>query len=94
MRLESLELGKFFHQLFYAVLLKLYCNLGIVPIALAAKDGAHAVFGMADARALALAMAAHAAVSANGGEDHRLEGAGEVGGQQTHRPPSESNKMC
>ena len=55
MRLESFELGKFFHQLFYAVLLKLYCNLRVVPIAFATKDGANAVLGVANARALAQA---------------------------------------
>ena len=55
MWLESFELGELLHQLFYAVLLKLYCNLGVVPIAFAAKDGALAVFGVADARALAQA---------------------------------------
>ena len=53
--LESFELGELFHQLFYAVLLKLYCNLRVVPIALAAKDGADTVFWMTDARALAQA---------------------------------------
>src|SRR5664280_2519046 len=55
MWLESFELGELFDQLFYAVLLKLYCNPGVIPISLAAKDGADAVFGMTDARALAQA---------------------------------------
>src|SRR5665213_689048 len=56
--LESLKLGELLHQLFYAVPFKLYCNLRVVPFAFAAKDGAHAVFGVADARALAQAGAA------------------------------------
>jgi hypothetical protein len=37
------------------VLLKLYCNLRVVPIAFAAKDGPFAVFRVAYARALAQA---------------------------------------
>jgi len=52
MWLESFELGELLHQLFYAVLLKLYCNLRVVPIAFAAKDGSYAVLGVANARAL------------------------------------------
>src|ERR1700733_14634062 len=50
--LQALQLGELFHQLFYAVLLKLYCNLRVIPIAFATKDGSFAVLGMADASAL------------------------------------------
>ena len=50
--LEAFQLGELLHQLFYAVLLKLYCNLRVIPIAFATKDGSFAVLGMADASAL------------------------------------------
>jgi hypothetical protein len=53
--LESFELGELLHQLFYAVLLKLYCNLRVVPIALAAKDRSFAIFRVAHTRTLAQA---------------------------------------
>ena len=45
--LESFQLGKLLYQLFYAVLLKLYCNLRIVPIAFATKDSTLTIFGVA-----------------------------------------------
>ena len=50
--LEALQLGKLLHQLLHAVLLKLYCNLRIIPIAFATKDGSFAVLGMPDSRSL------------------------------------------
>jgi hypothetical protein len=50
--LEALQLGKLLHQLLHAVLLKLYCNLCIIPIAFATKDGSFAVLGMPDPRSL------------------------------------------
>src|SRR5438067_808611 len=49
---EGLKLGELLHQLLHAVLLKLYCNLRVVPFAFAPKYGADAVFRVSDARAL------------------------------------------
>jgi hypothetical protein len=49
---EALQLGELLHQLLHAVLLKLYCNLRIIPIAFATKDGALAILRMPDARSL------------------------------------------
>jgi hypothetical protein len=47
--LKSLKLGELLHQLFNAVLLKLYCNLGVIPIPFASKDGSLPVFRVPDA---------------------------------------------
>ena len=45
------------------MLLKLYCNLRVIPIAFAAKDGSLAVFGMPDTRSLLQAGLAGAQLS-------------------------------
>src|SRR5271154_7560514 len=50
--LEALQLGKLLHQLLHAVLLKLYCNLRVIPIAFATKDGSLAILRMPDPRTL------------------------------------------
>src|SRR5580700_5465906 len=50
--LEAFQLGKLLHQLFYAVLLKLYCNLRVIPIAFATKDYPFAKLGVPDPRPL------------------------------------------
>ena len=50
--LKPFELGKLLNQLLHAVLLKLYCNLRIIPIAFAAKDGSFAILGVTDANSL------------------------------------------
>src|SRR6187402_3605527 len=51
--LQALQLGELLHQLLHAVLCKLYCNLGIVPIPFAPKDRSFAVFGVPDAGSIA-----------------------------------------
>jgi hypothetical protein len=50
--LEALQLGEFFYQLLHAVLLKLYCNLRVVPIAFAAKYRSFAILRVSDPRTL------------------------------------------
>ena len=50
--LKLFQLGELLNQLLHAVLLKLYCNLRVIPIALALKDDAFAVFRMPDPRTL------------------------------------------
>ena len=50
--LEALQLGKLLHQLLHAVLLKLYCNLRVIPIAFASKHSSFAILGVSDSRAL------------------------------------------
>src|SRR5690242_18417825 len=52
-RLKAFQLGKLLHQLLYAVLLELYCNLRVVPFAFAAKDHSLAILWMANAHSLA-----------------------------------------
>ena len=51
--LHFFQLGKFLHQLFHAEFCKLYRNLRIVTVSLAAEDDALAIFGMAHALAAA-----------------------------------------
>ena len=46
--LEALQLGKLLHKLLHAVLLKLYCNLRVIPIAFATKHGSFAILWMAN----------------------------------------------
>jgi len=50
--LEALQLGKLLHQLLYAVLLKLYCNLRVIPISLATKHGSFTILRVSDPRTL------------------------------------------
>ena len=50
--LESFELGELLHQLFYAVLLKLYCNLRVIALAFAPEHRTFAILGVAHARTL------------------------------------------
>ena len=69
---RALKLGELLHQLLHAMLLKLYCNLGIFPIAFAAKDDAFAIFGVADARALAQAGRAGGRVNVQFGAHGKL----------------------
>ena len=49
---EAFQLGKLLHQLLHAVLLKLYCNLRIIPIAFATKHGSLAILRMSNPRPL------------------------------------------
>jgi hypothetical protein len=50
--LQSLKLGKPLHQLLHAVLLKLYCNLGVVPVTFPTKDCSFSILWVPDANAL------------------------------------------
>src|SRR6185437_1123667 len=50
--LQSFKLGKLLHQLLHAVLLKLYCNLRVIPFALTTKYRPDPVFRMPHPRAL------------------------------------------
>src|SRR5579862_2269973 len=49
---EALQLGELLHQLLHAVLLKLYCNLRVIPIAFAPKHGSFPILRMPDPRPL------------------------------------------
>src|SRR5665213_988373 len=51
--LQAFQLSELLHQLFHSVPTKLYCKLGIFPIAFAREDDALAVFGMPHARPFA-----------------------------------------
>src|SRR5580704_5412698 len=50
--LHFFQLGKLLHQLFHAEFSKLYRNLRIVTVSLAARDDALTVFGMTHALAI------------------------------------------
>src|SRR5450756_2164775 len=46
--LKAFQLRKLLHELLHTMLLKLYCNLGVIPISFAAKDGTFSIFRMAN----------------------------------------------
>src|SRR5258708_28741805 len=50
--LQALQLGELLHQLLHAVLLKLYCNLRVVPIAFATKHRSFSILRVPDPRPL------------------------------------------
>src|ERR1035438_8761847 len=83
-RLESFKLGEFLYQLFNAVLLKLYCNLRVVPLTFATKDGSFTIFRMADARALAQASLAAGLGDVKFGAGKLLSPGGEEVGDVVH----------
>src|ERR1700733_15042209 len=50
--LEALQLGELLHQLLHAMLLKLYCNLRVIPIPFATKHDSFPVLRVPDPRPL------------------------------------------
>ena len=50
--LEALQLGELLHQLLHAMLLKLYCNLRIIPITFATKHDSLPILRVPDPRSL------------------------------------------
>src|ERR1700679_3158211 len=85
--LEALQLGKLLHQLLHAVLLKLYCNLRIIPIAFSMKHGPFAILRMPNPRTLLQSGPSSRRFNLQLGPRNLLSSRGKEAGDVIHRLP-------